>query len=402
MDDTRVSKETEIEVFSEEERNEINARIEAASVREAVEPPRPPAKGEAAKRSLFPLLVNAVAALLLGASLFFLFNFQKSGMVEIRKSASIVDVTAQALIQEIRREVDLQIHEKDQAIKEMNDRIAEIDTELKRLDSLEELTGEQRALMEDLRRQQETYRDSLNRLQVERARILAVAWQRETEARRQGAGLHVRVGVPPESLENLSAETREELQAARDDLAKLSGTEEKSALAETQLSAYYANVSRQIQEGRYREAAETIAALREYLSTPAFQDIRSIQVRRESDAAAIDALTALVEGALKTAGARTETDPPAELPAVSPGAGAEEELRRQLAGRNAALNAREGSLAELEKNYNALQEKNTAVQQALAERERQIESLQAQNTANLEKIESLQRTISNVNAALGE
>ncbi|MDR2314433.1 MAG: hypothetical protein LBE02_07845 [Spirochaetaceae bacterium] len=400
MEDTKVSKETEIEVFSEEERNEINARIEAASAREAVEPPRPPAKGEAAKRSLFPLLVNAAAALFLGGGLFFLFNFQKSGMVEIRRSASVLGITAQALIQEIRREVDLQINEKDQAINEMTGRIAGIDEELKRLDSLEELTGEQRALMEDLRRRQESYRDSLSRLHVERARILAAAWQREMETRREEAGPQTRPGVPPGSPENLSAEDREEIRAAQDELERLGSAEEKSALVETQLSAYYANAARQIQGGRYREAAETIAALREYLSTPAFRDMGIIQIRRESDAAAIAALTALVER--ETAGTRVETVSPAGLSTAGPGAGSEAELRRQLAERNAALIAREGALAELEKNFNALQEKNTAAQQAMAERERQIESLQAQNAANLQKIESLQRTISNVNAALGE
>ncbi|MDR2210392.1 MAG: hypothetical protein LBO65_02860 [Spirochaetaceae bacterium] len=392
---------TEIEVFSEEERNEINARIEAASAREAVDPPRPPARGEAAKRSMFPLLVNVLGVLLLGAALFFLTALQKSGTVEIRKSASVLDITAQALIQEIRREVDLQLTEKDQAIDEMNSRITEVDAELERLDSLEELTGEQRTLMEELHRQQEEYRGSLSRLQIERARILANAWQRETEARQREAGLHARLAEQQGALENLSAQSRAEIQAARDELAKLADVEEKSLLAEKQLSAYYAVLSRQIQAGQYREAAGTIAALREYLSTPAFQNLRSFQARRESDAAALNALESLAAEAL-TAGTPAQAAAPAEIPVVPPGAGAEAELRRQLADRNAALTAREGSLAELEKSYSALQEQNTAMQQTVAERERQIESLQAQNAANLQKIETLQKTISNVNAALGE
>ncbi|MDR1143158.1 MAG: hypothetical protein LBK77_02930 [Spirochaetaceae bacterium] len=408
-----------IEVFSDEERREISGRIEEASRREALPPPGPPARGEASRKGFFPLLVNAAGILLLGAGLLLLFSIQRAGSAEIRESGAELGITERALIREIRREVNLQLTRKDADISAMQGRITEVDDELARLESLEALTGEQRETMAALRGQQEGYRGDLARLETERALILAEARQQEAEARRREARLHARLAEQEGALEDISARNRAELEAARAELAKLTGDDEKAALVERQLAGYYAAFSKQIQAGQYREAAGTLAALKEFLATPSFQQLKLIGSRRESDGAAITAMTGILsaldgkspgpaaEGSGPPAGGSLT---PAEIaPPVSEASGAETALRRQLsdqaaalADQAAALAERERALAELQRNHDGVQEQNSALRQTVAERDRQLESLQAQNAANLQKIETLQKTISTINAAINE
>jgi chromosome segregation ATPase len=410
-----------IEVFSDEERREISGRIEAASLREAVSPPGPPVRGEASKKGVFPLVVNAAGILFLGAGLLLLSSIQRADSAEIRESVAELGIIERALIREIRREVNLQLTEKDADISAMQNRITEVDDELARLESLEALTGEQRETMAALREQQEGYRGDLSRLETERALILAEARQKEAEARRREARLHARLAEQEGALENISARNRAELEAARAELAKLTGDDEKAALVERQLAGYYASLSKQIHAGQYREAAGTLAALKEFLATPSFQQLKVIGSRRESDAAAITAMTGILSAlaaeppraSASSGGSLTPAEivPPVTVPEVS---AAETALRKQLADqaaaladqaavlteRAAALAERERALAELQKKYDSVQEQNAALRQTMAERDRQLESLQTQNTANLQKIETLQRTISTINAAL--
>ncbi|MDR1306260.1 MAG: hypothetical protein LBK74_01625 [Treponema sp.] len=406
-----------IEVFSDEERREISGRIEAASRREAVPPPGPPARGEASRKGFFPLLVNAAGILLLGAGLLLLFSIQRAGSAELRESDAELGITERALIREIRREVTLQLTEKDADISAMRGRIAEVDDELARLESLEALTGEQQQTMAALRGQQEEYRGDLARLEMERSLILAEARQKEAEARRREARLHARLAEQEGALEDISARNRAELEAARAELAKLTGDDEKAALVERQLAGYYAAFSKQIQAGQYREAAGTLAALKEFLATPSFQQLKLIGSRRESDAAAAAAMSGILSAVTGPAGSGpaaegggsltpAEIAPPVAVPEAS---GAETALRRRLSEQAAALTEqaavlaeRERALAELQKSHDGVQEQNSALRQTVAERDRQLENLQAQNTANLQKIETLQRTISTINAALNE
>jgi chromosome segregation ATPase len=398
--------DTDIAVFSEEEQKEIIAQIEAAAQRGPMEPSRLPSKGEALKRSFFPLVVNVTAAALLCAGIFFMIFFQREGEVEIRESGAVLGITERKLIQEIRRETNRQISEKEAAIEAMSEKITEVDAELARLDSLEALTDEQRAAMSELHRQQDEYRLSLQTLQGERAQILAEARQRE-------AALNARLEEQQGALENLSAKSRAEILAAREELAKLSGDQEKSALVEKQLGAYFASAGREIQAGQYKEASETLAGLREFLATPSFQTLRSIQARRESDLAAASALSALVAEALAP-GRHAQAAGPAGNAAPESGSGQAEtalQLQQQavaekdraeqaIAERDKTLAAREQSLAELQKNITELQARNAGNLQTITERERQIENLRAQNTAYAQTIDTQQKTIAALNAEL--
>jgi chromosome segregation ATPase len=384
---------TDIAVFSEEERREIAERIEAAAKRDPSGIPLMPAKGETTRRGLFPLAVNAGALLVLAAGLFLIFFFHREEAAEIRESGAILGITGRKLIEEIRS----QLNEKDAEIAAMNARIAGVDAELERLDALEALSGEQREALAELHRQQDEYRRSLSGLQNERERIIA-------EARQKEAALYARLREQQGAPENFSAQSPE-LQAAGAELEKLSGEQEKAALAEKQLNAYFAAAEKKIQAGQYAEASEVIALLREFLATPSFQSLRTIQARRESDLAAVNALslmaTALASGAV-----------PAAAPPSGPGQAEllqQAELQRQLDSQTAAFAGQEKAIADLRKelgdsrkNISDLQSRNAEAQRNAEEKERQLETLQAQNTrlsSELQNLRSALRTLTEEQSA---
>ena len=381
-----------IEIFSPEERSEITARIEKVSARNAVAAPGIPSKKEALRRGFFPLLINADAVVFLTAGIALLFYLQQTDAAEILKSGANMGVTERALIHEIRKEAHLQLNEKEAAIDAMNARIAEVEAGLGRLDSLEALTGEQRAAMEELRREREEYKSSLAELHMEKARILTNARILEAEARQREENLNKKPKEEQGVQENFSGHNRAEIESALAELSGISKEAEKNALVEKQLSGFYANISRQIEEGRYREAEGSIEALKEYLATPSFGSIKTIEARRESDIAAINVLSFLLAEAQKAgvpgASIQIETPPP-----VPPGDGAEEALRQQvtqqaasIAEQNAALASMEKTLAELQKSITDLQDRNDTFTQTIEEKDKQIEALQ--------------KTISNVSSAL--
>ena len=395
--------EREIEIFSTEERDDINARIEAASAREAVTAPGIPSKEQVSRRGLFPLLVNAGAVLLLAAGIFLLFSFQKTGTAKIRESGTVLGVTERALISEIRSEAKSLLGEKDNAINAMNERISDVDAELTRLASLETLTDEQRDAMAELILKQEEYRESLARMQIDRAKILTNARIREAEARRRDENLSEQRGIG----DGEGGIGKAEMDSAREELAKLSGDAEKTALIEKQLSSFYSAISNQIESRQFKQAESSIASLKEYLATPAFASIKTVQARHDSDIAALNALSFLLSEAQIAGAGPAAPIKIEELPAVAPGPGAEETLRKQvasqaasLAEQNAAIATMNKNLEDLKKNISDLQLQNNTFKLNIEEREKQLESLKSQNASYAQTIETLQRTISNVNAAL--
>jgi hypothetical protein len=368
--------DTDISLFSEEERKEIAAKIETAAARGKAIPAGFPARGEALRRGLFPLAVNAAGALLLAAGFFCAAAFHRGEAAEIRESGAVLGITERRLIQEIRQETGRQIREKEAEIKAMNEKIAAVDAELARLDSLEALTSDQQAEMAELRVRQDDYRHSLAGLQNERARILA-------DARRQEILLYAKLAE--ERTEN------QENQTARDELARLSSEQEKAALIEKQTGAYFSAALRQIRAGQYGEAAETSAALREFLNTPSFQAIRNVQARRESDLAAVSVLDTVAE----VLGRRPSVTPPPpdNVELQQKGQVETAALQREAAEMREALSAQNAVVAEL-------RARNDESQRIIAERERQMESLRAQNTAYARTIDTQQKTIATLNTEL--
>ncbi|MDR2766849.1 MAG: hypothetical protein LBB82_00830 [Treponema sp.] len=388
-----MSDAADISVFSEEEQRQITDEIERAARRETLSPPSLPSKSEASRKGLFPLMINIGALALLAAGAFLLFYFQKDESLSIRESGGVLGITERALIKEIRRETNRLLGEKEAAIARMNGELSAVDAELARLDSLEALSDEQRRTMEDLRRQQEEYHAGLSKAQAERALIIA-------ESRQQEERLRERLLEQQGALENLSERSREEINSARDELAKLSLERDKASLIEKQITAYFARAGGYSNEGRYREALETLSALREFLATPAFAEARSFQARRESGLAAAAAMTGLVTAALGSGAAPSGQPADAAADAAKADAAEAAKLQWQLAENAASLDTREALIADLQKSLAEAQTAAAARERTIAERDRQLESLRVQNAANLETMESQLRTIAALNAEL--
>ncbi|MDR0376686.1 MAG: hypothetical protein LBH70_02725 [Spirochaetaceae bacterium] len=418
------------------------------------------------KDGLFPALVNAAAAVLLAGGFFVLSSSQGKEEVTIREGNRMYNIAETALIEEIRRETSSQLEIKEREIALMMSKLAGIDTELQELqDSAETLSSakeaelrneireavaaERRRLTEQrlseaditdrmrqfdaertagmnteltsyrrqldaeragseaaLRILQEEYRSNLAVLQKERAQLLESSRARESALRTQ-------LDAKTRELAAMSDQAQADLDGARSEVERLSQEREKAAVIESQLGGYYALVRDQMQNGLSDDAAGTLQVMREYLNTPAFQGIRSIQARKDIYAASID----LLETVIHDRPVRESTDPEpsgdGETDQIIAGLTQRNaELEESLAALTAAASVNteavrssatlQTQIAELERRLRAasdgettLKNRNAALEQQAAERERTLTALQNQNTA-------LTQTVADRDAAIGD
>lgn len=405
----------------------------------------------AKKGGLFPALVNAAALVLLVGGFFFLSSFQGQEEVKIRGGDRIYNIAEQALIEEIRRETASQLEAKEGEIAFMTSKLAGVDTELQELqDSVETMMGdkeaelrremseafaaERRRLVEEnlseaaiaermrlfdaeriagmntelvnyrqqldaeragsevaLKGLQEEYRSSLSSLQHERSQLLESSRARE-------AALRTQLEAKTKELAAVTEQAQASLSDARNELERLSGDQEKAAVIESQLGGYYALVNDQIKKGLLDEATDTLWIMREYLNTPAFQSLRSIQARKVLYVSSIDILEGVINE-VKASKAAASTPAPAmsedveqiisdlwrknaeleeSLEAMNKVAAASAGTETTLKTQTADLERR---LAAAVSNENTLKTRNATLEQQTAERERTIATLQSQNGA---------------------
>jgi predicted nucleic acid-binding Zn-ribbon protein len=459
--------------ISEDEQREILAEINriTAKNRLSLSEDSPEAGGvknefKAAKKGgLFPALVNAAALILLAGGIFFLLSFQVKEDVNIREGDRIYNIAEKALIEEIRRETASQLAAKENEIALMTGKLSGVDTELQRLqDSLEALmnnkeaelrkemseafSAERRRLVEqnlseaaiaermrlfdaeriagmnaelaDYRRQldseragsesalkslQEEYRLSLSSLQQERSHLLESSRARE-------AALRTQLEAKTLELAAITEQAKISLGEARGELERLSSDQEKAAVIEAQLGGYYVLVNEQIRKGLLEEAPGTLRVMREYINTPAFQSIRSIQARKSLYAASID----ILEDVINEISSR-------EAPAPADN-GDEEQIITDLWRKNAELEERLEALnktaasstasetalktraADLERRLaaaasgeNTMRTRNTALEREAAEKERTVAALQSENSTLNQTVAARDTTISELRGA---
>jgi hypothetical protein len=87
---------------------------------------------------------------------------------------------------------------------------------------------------------------------------------------------------------------------ARGELEQLSREQAQAATVESQMGALFANLSRAINENNLEEAATIIRSMRDFLNTPAFQGLRSIQARKDLYAQAINSFEIMVNELRRT------------------------------------------------------------------------------------------------------
>lgn len=304
-----------------------------------------------------PLLVNLFAVLVLGAGLFGLWKYLGSSGSAQAVSTTVISTAEGKLLQEIRREAEGRILEKDREITAIQEKLASLDREkgqllssvedrvkaketelraelaaelekerqrltaagltpatieerlkayeqektaaLKReLDEYARKADEERlAIQASLDKARDEFQASLQTATSERQRILDESRRREQELRAQ-------LDEKNKALEAERARTAESLEAARTELTRYNEEAAQARSAEDGLIGLYAAARSAIQEGRLEEAARSAEAIRQYLSDPSLARFAALSRRRESDLFAVD----LVERTVSAERARTSAD----------------------------------------------------------------------------------------------
>ena len=364
------------------------------------------------KGGLFPAMVNAAAILFLVGGFLLLSLLHGKEDVHVRQGAKVYNSAERALIDEIRKETSSQIEEKENEIAQIVSKMEEVDSQLQGLHSANrELTAEQRAAEESLRRMQDDYRADLSTLQDERSRILENSRARE-------ASLSAQLEARNREFAAASRQSEAALDAAQRELAQLSREQETAANIEAQLGAYFQAVNSSIQKGQLDNAAHTLSSMRQFLNTPAFQSLRSIQTRKALYAQSIDSLETLIQElrkAVSTEGLLTAHEQETQVQKTlqelqAKNAQLEEEnqrLNRNIASGNSRdssqaqrLSTLESEVSRLEAQASSLRTQNNDLgtqlkekDQTIAARESTISDLRTKNTDLEDKLNSLRQAV---------
>jgi chromosome segregation ATPase len=229
--------------------------------------------------------------------------------------------------------------------------------------------------------------------------LILYAFQGKTDAQvREGARVY-------NSAERALIEelVSEQSAAARGELEQLSSEQNQAAAVEAQMAALFANLSRAINGNNLDEASRIIRSMRDFLNTPAFQGLRSIQARKELYAQAINSFEIMIDELRRSQAALASGIMSLDRSAEAVFAQLQErtvQLERDLADRNRRITEVERTLqaanttgANLERRVETLQTQNSALQANLERETGRANTLQANVTRQ-------EATIANRNAVV--
>ena len=338
---------------------------------------------EARKKGfLFPLFVNISALVFLGlgfALLFFLHGQEELG---IRESSATLGLTERKLIQEIRRETNRQLGEKEKEINDILSKLSATDAEFRDLQgSMESLSVEQKERAAALLVLQEEYRHTLSGLEDEKTKIME-------DSRLKESALRSRAEERVRELSSRAELSEASLGAAMEELGRLGNEQERAGRAESQMSGFFRTVNNQIGTGRLDEASLTLEAMKDFLNSPLFQGVRTLETRKQTHLAAINAMEeaiAEVRSLKDTAGLSAVV---MQIPADS--------------GQDEALSALEIRYSELSARYAVLDQKVSDQDKALSALSSQgsdqdrliagyVSEINSLNAANINQQQTLNR-----------
>ena len=157
--------------------------------------------------------------------------------------------------------------------------------------------AERVALQANLDKARDEYKKSLSDATSERQRI-----QDESRAREQA--LREQLSAKDQALEAERARTAETLRTAQAELAKFNEDAARSKATEDRLLGLYTSARQSLNDSRLDDAAKTLEALRSYLSEPQVLAIPSLRSRRELDLFAAD----LIDRTISAERAKSGTD----------------------------------------------------------------------------------------------
>jgi uncharacterized protein YoxC len=193
---------------------------------------------------------------------------------------------------------------------------------------------------------------------------LLIFTQGKTDARIR-TGAKVYNSAERALIDEIRKETQNEASAnAVGELERLNREQSQAAAVEDQIGAFFANLNRQIADNRLDEAAATIRAMREFLNTPSFGALRSIQARKGLYTQAINSFETMIEQTRKY-----QAGPDSVAGGSNTDAGALQSRITQL----------EQNLAEKDKTIAALSSQGSGATRRLNELEKANNTLQAEN-----------------------
>ena len=366
--------------ISEDERQEILAQINGIVEKRRYSlshgTATVPGKRFKAKKhgGLFPILVNVLAVLILAGGFWALYSFQADVGVQAREGTRVFTDVERTLIEEIRRETNALLAAKDMEIAMILASLADIEMQIQELMAGGgELTQEQLELQAYLRAMYEERQSALTEAREDRVRILY-------EARLREVAIQAQVDARLRELDNggntgIRERYAADLEAAREELARLSREQDLAIRMESQVAGLFANVQRQVAEGNFDGAAGTVEGLQLILGGSDFQGLRGMQTRRELYALTTQTLEVLIASA-----------------AIA---------MNGTAGSIAAQAAETTQIiAQLEDSIADLQSANEALGQEMDERDDTIRELQEQNALHEQSIAMLNTQLAQVRLVL--
>ncbi|HEY9594284.1 MAG TPA: hypothetical protein VHE79_07400 [Spirochaetia bacterium] len=329
--------------MTREEQREIRAEIEkvATSSRIAVKPEMFAVR--AARRGvLFPVLVNIGALVVLAAGLaLFYFLFQRGETQLIRENAGTITAEGK-LIEQVRKESEAKLQEKNQQISAIQGQLADIDKQRKDLQTnmdarVQEKESELRAAMaaqldaerarlerqglsdqdiekkladlqtsqnaaftrqlDDYRAQAEAERKktetTLTALQTQfNADLAKASTERQQvldESRQREQDLQAQLAQKTKELQSAQAQTQQQL-------ATLQSQKQQEDLVSQQLVGLYSVAQTDIASKNLAKALTSLQAIASYVSSADVMSLPGIAKRRSVDLFLVDSLTSLVQG----------------------------------------------------------------------------------------------------------
>ena len=335
-EDSAISKEDQKEILSEIEKIAAGSRIaitpEIFTIR-------------ALKRgTFFPLMVNLFSILLLAGGLTTLYLLFQRGKSVIMEQATAITTAEGQLIQELKKESEAKLLEKNKEISNIQSRLLEIDQEREDLQSnmeskVQERENELRSALErelenervKLRSQgisEEDINRKLRELELEKSfeynRQLE-AFKQEAEAERLKLESNLKT-LQNEYEQNLTAANNERLKVldearqreaelqsqleektraldseklkAQAELRAISEQRQQENQASDRLISLYNTVARDIQSGKLNEALIDLEGIKNYLNEESIVTLPSILKRREVEFFVLDSLENLVRSEL--------------------------------------------------------------------------------------------------------
>ena len=336
-----------------------------------------------AKKSgaFFPLAVNIAAVIVLCGCVMFLFLFNVRVDAGARTGNAVYNLTEKALVEEIRKDTEEKIAEKDMEISSISSRLQEVGERLLQLQSgSQDLTGEQLAARERFLTLQSSYGEELSVLRDERSRILEDARSREAILHAQ---FEQRTGELAASRQVVSVWT----DSAIDELERLSGEQEKIAAIDAYLAGGLASVSVLVQTGQYEQAAGTIENLRLFCNNNSLAAARSFQPKKEIYNQAIESMETIVDEIRKFQAVNGEGWALFEKNAQLEETVAE--MQKTIDASNAGSSGQARRLAEMEKNISDLRASVSSLETRVTERDRTISSLNTERATLTQTVTEL-------------